>query len=903
MNTTGKIKTGNRKKSALLRGVPLRKIFYAVIFIFALVTASCRFFFDTYPFGLAVVSAVSGVFAGATAVLGTVTGSLLGMVFGDAEHGAYLALLSVLAFAARLAVSWWLRQSDDREKRIRGTPRIGTNEQHGRARGANKLPLPQPELDTGQSVVSLQQNRNGTADRLRYADGRLLRENIAVRMAIGALSAMFMGVLSAAEGGFSYYSLFGAVFSVLLSPMVILMIYGATERHMRLSSLREAGIYVMAAIFTYALSAVSPPSFNFGYSFVFAASLAAATSCGSIRGLVTGLLCGILLEPLYAPLFALAAGVCGLLYGISSQLAVMSALTCGIAWGIYVAGFDALSAIVPPLSLAAAVLLPLYHFDLVRLPPNLFGLTKNVKEAERGTLAEVMHRNTSRHLTELSGSMKSISGVVYGLAKRLCKPTHCELRALCEDAFDRYCEKCAMYPTCYGAAYEKTALLIGKITEELVATGTVSASVIPSDFTKKCANMGRILDEVNFQSARRYAALARDDKLAVVAGDYEMMGQLLSESLDYDKNEMKEDSELTSKLTRLLAYNDFRAGCVTAYGVRHKRIFVNDIDFGGVRLGADDIRRLFEGICGFPLSQPEFEIDGPVISMRIHSVYRYSAECGRASLSLSDARRACCAGNHTEDNGMGGSERVKEVIEGDEIEDRNKKAVSDEPSSEAAVNENIVEEEIRVEVTDTLSREPSGDVITSFDADGRYYMLISDGMGSGREAALTSSVAAMFLERMLTAGASMETSLKMLNKLIRAGERECSATIDLAEIDLVTGEAKFVKSGAAPSFVIRDGSIYRLQSKTVPIGIIRALDAEMIQFDVEEGDVIVMLSDGVAKSFEECPWLLDMLSADRDMTEGDAKKAAEKIVRSAAERGSLDDITAGVVRIHRGRER
>ena len=100
----------------------MRKVFLAVIFIFALVTASCRFFFDTYPFGLAVVSAVSGVFAGGAAVLGTVTGALLGMVFGDAAHGGYLALLSVLAFAARLVVSWWLRQSDHTEKRIRGTP-------------------------------------------------------------------------------------------------------------------------------------------------------------------------------------------------------------------------------------------------------------------------------------------------------------------------------------------------------------------------------------------------------------------------------------------------------------------------------------------------------------------------------------------------------------------------------------------------------------------------------------------------------------------------------------------------------------------------------------------------------------------------------------------------------------
>lgn len=921
MNTTGKIKSKNSKKTFLAKGMPLGRMLCAVIFIFSLVTASCRFFFDTHPFGLAVVSAASGVYAVASAVIGTVIGSLLGFRGGQTSYGVYLALLSVLLFAARIVVSWWLGQGEERTRR---QPRKSISESASTAARNNGEPKETMGedntnalsiLDTGQKASSdsviegiLQWfRRNGTADRLRNADGRLLRENIVVRMAMGALSAMFMGVLSAAEGGFSYYSLFGAVFSVLLSPILVYMIYGATDRHMRLSGIREAGIYAMAAIFTYALSAVSPAGFNLGYSFAFAASLAAATCFGSIRGMVTGLLCGILLEPLYAPLFALSAGVCGLIYGFSSQLAVMSALSVGIAWGIYVAGFHALGSIVPPLAASAAVMLPLYHFELVRLPPNLFGLTKNIKEAEKGTIAAVMHRKTSRHLTDLSECMKSISNVVYHLAGRLAKPARWEFREMCEDAFDRYCEKCPMYPTCYGAAYEKTALLIERITEELAASGTASASVIPLNFTKKCCNMGRILDEVNFQASRRAATKAQEDKLSVVAGDYEMMGELLSECLDYDKNEIKEDGELTAKLSRLLAYNDFRAGCVTAYGVRHKRIFVNDIDLSGVRLGAEDIRELFEGICGFPMSVPEFEIDGPVVSMRIQSVFRFGAECGRASLSLWDVKRfpqgengAC---NMESEEGLSGNE-TKEVIERNEIKDKNKKTVSDDAEGESgsweAAENACVEEEIRIEVTDSLSKEPCGDVITSFEADGRYYMLISDGMGSGREAAVTSSAAAMFLERMLTAGASMETSLKMLNKLIRAGERECSATIDLAEIDLSTGEAKFVKSGAAPSFVIRDGSIYRLQSKTVPIGIIRALDAEMIKFDVEEGDIIVMLSDGVARSFEECPWLLDMLSSDPDILEGSPRKAAEKIVRTAANRKHADDITAGVIRISPG---
>lgn len=906
MNHTANLSGKKNQNAAARPRVPWRWIVSAAIFLFAMITASVQSFFGTFPFGIAAVSAVSGLLETSAAALGAIVGSL----FSSSDYGGYLALLSALLFATRALVSWRLL--------------IGTSDADKPDGRTGRAPAPKSRLlqmeiaappiearDTGQRSASA---RREIVDRIRNADGTLLHESIAMRMAVGALASMLMGALSAAEGGFSYYDLFGAFFSVLLSPVVVYMIYAATERRMRASRFREAGIYTMAALFTYALSALSPDGFNFGYAFAFAVSLATATGFGATRGMTTGLLCGILMEePVYAPLFALSAGVGGLLYGVSPSLAVTSAFSCGVAWGIYVSGFAALGGLVPPLAVACAILLPLYSFGGVRLPENLFGPTANVLASERGTLAEVLRRNAARRLDDLSASMKSISRVVYALAGKLSRPTQCELRELCEGAFERYCSRCSLHSACYGATYEKTAALIAAITEELYVCGSASAAVVPPAFAKKCCNIGRILDEANFQATRRYAALASEDKLSVVAGDYEALGELLGESLAYDNNEMKEDSELTARLTRFLNRGEFRAARASAYGTRHKHIFVSDLDLSGVRLGGDDIRRLFERVCGFPLSQPEFEIDGPVVSMRLHSAYRLAAGSGRASLSASDARRYGGAGRvaktATETNAD--SRKVKndfrEVknapreVENDSRKVKNDSREVEDDSRRDTPRRNPPTEEntVTVEVTDGPETEPCGDAISSFEADGKFYMLISDGMGSGREAALTASIAAMFLERMLTAGASMETALKMLNRLIRAGERECFATVDLAEIDLKTGEARFVKSGAAPSFVIRDGSLYRLQSKTVPVGIIRALDAEMIKFNVEEGDTVVMLSDGVAKSFEECPWLLDMLTSDEDVLVGDAGLAAEKIVRSAAERGSADDITAGIIRIRR----
>ena len=70
----------------------------------------------------------------------------------------------------------------------------------------------------------------------------------------------------------------------------------------------------------------------------------------------------------------------------------------------------------------------------------------------------------------------------------------------------------------------------------------------------------------------------------------------------------------------------------------------------------------------------------------------------------------------------------------------------------------------------------------------------------------------------------------------------------------------------------------------------------MTAFDVEPGDTVVMVSDGVTRSFEEAPWLCEMLSEGAIVGESPGE-LAERIVRRAKEEGSRDDITAGVVKI------
>ena len=139
----------------------------------------------------------------------------------------------------------------------------------------------------------------------------------------------------------------------------------------------------------------------------------------------------------------------------------------------------------------------------------------------------------------------------------------------------------------------------------------------------------------------------------------------------------------------------------------------------------------------------------------------------------------------------------------------------------------------------------------------------------------------------------------MLNGFLRnrgsGSLHECSATVDLMELDLMQSRASFYKSGAAPTYVFRNGSLFKLRSHTVPVGIIRELDTRRIGFDVSPGDVIVMVSDGVTQGKEDCPWLFDLLRSQGEDASPD--RLADLIVKYAKGEGGTDDISVLIIKV------
>ena len=194
--------------------------------------------------------------------------------------------------------------------------------------------------------------------------------------------------------------------------------------------------------------------------------------------------------------------------------------------------------------------------------------------------------------------------------------------------------------------------------------------------------------------------------------------------------------------------------------------------------------------------------------------------------------------------------------------------------------------------------EISGDTALHFEsALDVSYTLISDGMGSGRVAKETSDFSAKFLERLLDFGCSEETALHALNRVLRDRDEECSATVDLFALDLLNMEAVFTKCGAAPSYVKRGSSIFRIRSRTAPLGLMKTIDAERIRVEIKPGDYVIMLSDGISQSPEDAPWLLELLASSAPDT---LSEYASLILSAAVNNVKVgDDMTVAVTRVER----
>lgn len=594
---------------------------------------------------------------------------------------------------------------------------------------------------------------------------------------------------------------------------------------------RELAIGALLVSLTFALRGIYLIGISAGAFFAFFVTLYVCRQTGLWKGALVGIVCGLAYAPHYAPMFAIAGITVGVLWDISAFGALVAGGTGAMLWGFYIEGVGAMSRLLPAIMLASVCYMGTRKLSLFPAAKDLLFSGKYCSDMNDAAMAIEATDAAYKRMGELSDAFSSLSEIFYNLSDRLSRPGLPDLRKMCDRIYDKYCPVCPNKGLCWELEYASSKKMLSDISEKLSGIGFADESDIPEYMRSRCVALPGIVGEINHQFSNLCRDMRSSDKTEVFAMDYASVSGLLAEVSKDRKNDYAPDRELSEKLTGVLSAFGFGDGGVSVYGERQKRIIARGFDISKGGVVASELKKSIEKACAFPVSDPIIELKDNIMTLKLTSARRFSA----VSTMLTSSARG------EENSGK------------------------------------------------------CGDSVSVFEsADDRYYALISDGMGSGEEAALTSSISATFLQKMLSVGNDSCAAIKMLGSFIKAKRGECSATVDLLELDMMTGRAHLIKCGAAATFVKRGRELTKLSAATLPLGILDATDIKRLSFDAEDGDIVIMLSDGVALGDDDCTWLSGLLSSEWD---SDIPAMARRIISLARKNGSGDDISVVITKI------
>lgn len=590
----------------------------------------------------------------------------------------------------------------------------------------------------------------------------------------------------------------------------------------------------------------------------------------SVKGIVFGcgaaLLCGVAFDPSYAPLLVLSAVLFCLISAVKRNAGVAVVCVLVVVWCYYVGGDGGLLRVLPPMLLAVPIYMIADKYrEMMNAPyrreesDGLYFATAITEKSKNEAVKE--------RLSMLSDTFSSLSEAFYKLSNRFRRSDALGIRKITDSSFEKVCEGCRNRERCWGSEMGVTLDAIKQVTSRLHLVGSVEKGDLPESFSSRCIRADKLIGEVNLATRRCTEEMINGGRVNFFATNYDDITAILKDALSNDSEEYECDLAAGERIYRLLCDFGIQSGGVVVYGKRCVHVVAKGVR-GADKVSANKIKEMRQRageIVGAELGEPTMEVgkDGCVLLMSSRS--RFKASCAHGRISRS--------GKEWSSNDGGRDELYVDPFDDKE--------------------------------------ESCGDMTGAFITDNSYfYSLISDGMGSGAQAAYTSGVCAMFIEKMLTAGNRADVTLRMLNNVIRSENmgcgNECSATVDLLELDLMSGTAAFVKSGAAPTYIAREGTVYKISSRTMPVGIIKDADARITRFDTQKGDIIVMMSDGCCHDSEDCPWLVEYLcsymtknrkavSVGEEICERIKEEVLGEAVKNIPEGVERDDISVSVV--------
>ncbi len=178
---------------------------------------------------------------------------------------------------------------------------------------------------------------------------------------------------------------------------------------------------------------------------------------------------------------------------------------------------------------------------------------------------------------------------------------------------------------------------------------------------------------------------------------------------------------------------------------------------------------------------------------------------------------------------------------------------------------------------------------------GKMTILLSDGTGSGEKAGRDSGQVLDLMEKMLEAGYEIQSAISLINSALYAKAEDSNhPTLDACNLDLYRGQCDFYKVGGAISFLKRGKRVESIEVGNLPLGIFQNIEVESFSKSLQDGDYLIMMSDGVLDAFGEDAYEELLMQAISEIGEQNPGEIAEKLLHLAihsCEGHITDDMT------------
>ncbi len=456
------------------------------------------------------------------------------------------------------------------------------------------------------------------------------------------------------------------------------------------------------------------------------------------------------------------------------------------------------------------------------------------------TVREGRGEKATRAQLYLRGRLDAAAGAFRTLQESLRtaflpSPNDNDAALIFDRAASRVCRNCALQNACWQRDYVSTYNALNDALPAMLERGRGKAEDFPAHFTGKCLKFPAFLSAANEELTallcrREYRSRLRESREAV-AGQYADLADILGTAAAELAGELSPDPVREKRLRQHLAALGLEGESAVYYDERgHLRLEVEGRELDALRSDAE--RQKLEKLLGVALRAPAAQRTGRGERLVFTQAEPLAALAGAA------ARK-----------------RDGETVSGD--------------------------------TGAWFKRE-----------DGTLFVLLCDGMGSGPEASRDSGLATRLLEQFLQAGVATQTALRTISSALglRGEETGGFTTIDLLEVDLFTGQAAVYKYGAAPTYLRRGERVTRLAGAALPAGLSvgEGMAPDVKRFQVEPGDWVVLISDGVTAQ-EEDGWLRERLA-------GGGEQSPRELARGILEEsgrtvGTADDQTVLAVRL------